>query len=265
MIFHSSIEPIYFLLPLVGLIIGLFGSMLGGGGGFFFLPILTLLLGVPAQTAVITSLVATLPICIVGSLGHYRKGNIDFRIGVLFAFAGIVGAFIGAGITSMISSGQLKVSFGIYSVLIALNIVISTWRKKRDETNGAEQQKISEFVKIVKGSFFGLFAGTITGTFGTSGTAPVLAGLFTMRMPLKLVIGTSLLVVLANTVFAVGAHLLVGKIDLTLVCFLTAGSIIGALIGPKLLSKVKIDNSENKVRYWYAVIMVALGVLMIIG
>ena len=66
MIELSEIEPVYYLLPLVGLLIGLLGTMLGGGGGFFFLPILTLLFGVPAQTAVITSLVATLPICIVG-------------------------------------------------------------------------------------------------------------------------------------------------------------------------------------------------------
>lgn len=263
MIFHSSIEPIYYLLPLVGLVIGLFGTILGGGGGFFFLPILTLLLGVPAQTAVITSLAATLPICIVGSFGHYREHNIDFRIAVMFAFAGIVGALVGAGITSRVSGNQLKTSFGIYAVLIALNMVFSTWRKKRIAANGVGQQSNSGLVKIAKGSFFGFFAGIITGTFGTSGTAPVLAGLFTMRMPLKLVIGTSLLVVLANTIFAVGAHLLVGKIDLTLIYFLTAGSIAGALAGPKLLSKVKTDNSENRVRYLYAIVMVVLGVLMI--
>lgn len=264
MIIHSSIEPIYYLLPLVGLAIGLFGTMLGGGGGFFFLPILTLLIGVPAQTAVITSLVATLPICIVGSLGHFHKGNIDFRIGSLFALTGILGTFIGAKIASKISTEQLKLGFGIYSVAIALNIVVSTWQKKRAEGRGTAHQK-SGLAKITKGSFFGLFAGTITGTFGTSGTAPVLAGLFTMHMPLKLVIGTSLMVVLTNTIFAVGAHLILGKIDLTLVYFLTAGSIVGAIIGPKILSKVKTENSESLVRYLYAIVMVALGILMIVA
>lgn len=264
MIFHSTIEPIYYILPLVGLIIGLFGTMLGGGGGFFFLPVLTLIIGVPAQTAVITSLVATLPICIVGTLGHYHKGNIDFRIGLLFIISGIIGAFIGAGITSNISTNQLKISFGIYSIVIALNIVFSTWRKRRAESNGIKQT-LPGIVKFGKASFFGLFAGTITGTFGTSGTAPVLAGLFTMRIPLKLVIGTSLMVVLSNTIFAVGAHFLVGKIDLTLVYFLTAGSVVGALLGPKFLSNMKTDNSENKVRYIYAIVMVALGILMMVG
>ena len=86
-----------------------------------------------------------------------------------------------------------------------------------------------------------------------------------MRIPLKMVIGTSMLVVLVNSLFALGAHLMVGKIDLTLVGFLTAGSTIGALAGPVLLVKAKTDHSESKVRYGYAVVMAALGILMIIG
>lgn len=265
MIEFSEIEPIYYILPLVGLLIGLIGTVLGGGGGFFFLPILTLLIGVPAQTAVLTSLIATLPICIIGSLGHFHQGNIDFKVGLKFALAGIFGAFIGAAITSIITASQLKISFGIYSIAIALNIVVETWQKKQSENKGAERQALSNSNKNIRSLFYGFFAGTTTGTFGNSGTAPVLAGLFTIRLPLKLVIGTSLLVILSNTIFAVGAHSLVGKIDLTLVSFLTAGSFVGAFIGPKFLSKIKTDKSENKVMYLYAVVMVVLGILMIIG
>lgn len=262
MIFHSPIEPVYYLLPLAGLVIGLFGSMLGGGGGFFFLPILTLLLKVPAQTAVITSLVATLPICMVGSFSHYRRNNIDFAVAAVFSLAGIGGAFIGAGITNLVSAGMLKVGFGIYCILIALNMMFRTWR---DQGTGAAGKRSHSGVWRIKGSFYGLFAGIITGTFGTSGTAPVLAGLFSMRIPLKTVVGTSLLIVLINTFFAVGAHFLIGKIDLTLVSFLTAGSTVGALAGPKLLAGARTESSESKIKYWYAAIMVALGLLMIIG
>ncbi|WP_339734990.1 sulfite exporter TauE/SafE family protein [uncultured Sunxiuqinia sp.] len=264
MIFHSSIEPVYFILPLVGFLIGLFGTMLGGGGGFFFLPILTLLIGVPVQTAVITSLVATLPICMVGALGHYQKTNINFRIGLMFSLTGILGAFAGARITGMVSPEQLKAGFGIYSIFIALNMVHGTWKKKRSEAGKVLRSEDSGMRRKVKGSIFGLFAGFITGTFGTSGTAPVLAGLFSMRIPFKLVIGTSLMVVLVNTLFAVGAHFLVGRIDLMLVYFLTAGSIAGAILGPRILTKVKTDRSENKVRYLYAAVMAAIGILMIV-
>jgi len=264
MISHSPIETIYFVLPILGFIIGLFGTMLGGGGGFFFLPILTLLLHVPTQTAVITSLVASLPIGLVGSAGHFRHKNVDVKVGLMFAAVGIIGAFVGAAITSRISSEMLKTSFGVYSILIAANIVRDTYKKKKAEING-ECVELTQKQKIGKTSFFGFFAGVITGTFGTSGTAPVLAGLFSLRIPIKLVIGTSLLIVLVNTFFAIGAHFLVGQIDLTLVWFLTAGSVLGALAGPKLLTKSKVNKSENKARYWYAGVMVALGILMIVG
>ena len=264
MIEFSEIQNIYFILPILGFIIGLFGTMVGGGGGFFFLPILTLLLKVPAQTAVITSLAATLPICIVGSLGHYSKNNIDFKVAVLFMVTGIIGAFIGAEITNRISDLALKTAFGVYSILIALNMVFSA-RKNNVEREGEKTRISPRSLKILTGSFFGLAAGLITGTFGTSGTAPVLAGLFSMKIPFRMVIGTSLLVVLVNTIFAVGAHFIVGKIDLTLVIFLTAGSTIGAILGPRLLAKIQIDKSENKAKYAYAIIMVAIGILMILG
>jgi len=265
MIFHSDIETFYYLLPLVGFLVGLFGTLLGGGGGFFFLPVLILLVGVSAQTAVITALVATLPICIVGSLGHFHRGNIDLKTGGQFVFTGIIGAFLGAGITKVISAGQLKVSFGIYSMAIALNLVFSTWHKKRAEANGMVRKNLSKPAKVARSSFFGLFAGTITGTFGTSGTAPVLAGMFALHMPIKMVIGTSLIVVLTNTVFAVGAHFLIGAIDLTLVYFLTSGSLVGAVIGPYFLSKIKMEKSENNLRYVYAIVMIAIGILMIVA
>jgi uncharacterized membrane protein YfcA len=263
MIYHSTIETVYYILPALGFAVGLFGTMLGGGGGFFFLPALTLIIGVPAQTAVMTSLVATLPVCIVGSTGHYRKGNINWQIGAVFSIAGIAGAFAGVAVTGIISHDALKIAFGIYSVLIALKMVFDTWKKRYNSANKNKRHHRKGISKKLKGPVYGFLAGTITGTFGTSGTAPVLAGLFSLNIPLKLVIGTSLMIVLVNTIFAIGAHALVGQIDLTLVGFLTAGSASGALLGPKILSAINTDKSENKFRYVYALVMIAIGILMI--
>jgi len=265
MIEFSEIQNIYFILPILGFIVGLFGTMAGGGGGFFFLPALTLVLKVPAQTAVITSLVAALPICVVGSWGHNHKNNINFKVAFILIAGGIIGAFVGAGITEWITGWQLKVAFGIYSILIALNMVLDARKKQKNPNETKIQNKENGFLRITKGSLFGLVAGLITGTFGTSGSAPVIAGLFSLKIPFKKVIGTSLIVVLLNTVFAVSAHFLIGKIDLTLVSFLTAGSVLGAVAGPKLFSKMKLDKAEKSAGYWYAAVMVIIGVLMIIS
>jgi len=264
MIFHSSFEYFYLWLPMIGFIIGLIGSLLGGGGGFYFIPVLTLIFSVPPQIAVATSLAATLPIGIVGSFGHYRNGNIDVRLGFAFAAAGILGALSGAGITSLMTTGQLKISFGVYSILMALLMILSNWKEKKAQANGTVIHAISAFQKISRGSFFGFLSGIITATFGTSGTAPIQTALFSMRTPIKLVVGTSLMVSTVNTFSATGAHFLVGDIDLTLVYFLTAGTIIGAALGPRLLAGIKIGRSEGPIRFWYAIGMIAFGVIMII-
>jgi hypothetical protein len=264
MIFQYDIQPIYFLLPVIGFVIGLFGSVLGGGGGFFFLPILSLVFNVPAQMAVTTSLVATLPICITGTISHYQKNNVNIRIAGMFALSGIIGSVIGCRILHWMSTYQVRIMFGIYSVLMAAHIAFNSWKdKKNNQPDDISGQSVGSFQRI-KSLSFGSMAGIITGSLGTSGTAPVLAGLFSIRMPFKMVIGTSLLIVLVNTAVTVGIHLVTSKIDMTLVGLLTIGSVVGAFAGPKILSGLKVGQNETKLKYYYAFVIFAIGLLMII-
>lgn len=265
MIFHSSFEYIYLWLPVAGFVVGFIGSMVGGGGGFFFLPVLTLLFNIQPQIAVATSLSATIPICIVGSYGHYRHGNVDLRKGLTFAAAGVLGALCGASLVKIMSVEHLKNSFGIYSIVIATHMLINNWRRRRAEANGAVLSAGSPVQRILKCLFFGFLAGLITGTFGTSGNAPVMAGMFTMHMPLSVVLGTTLMVVSANTISSLMAHVVVGDIDLTLVYFLTSGAIVGAVVGPRFMSRIRVNRADGAVRRWYAIGMIAFGILMLIG
>ncbi|MBN2698244.1 MAG: sulfite exporter TauE/SafE family protein [Bacteroidales bacterium] len=266
MIFHSAFESIYLWLPVVGFIVGLIGTLIGGGGGgFFFIPILTILFGVPAQVAVPTSLAATLPICFIGSIGHYRHKNIDLRLGMLMASAGILGALAGAGFTRLVTHRQLIICYGSYAILISILMLRGIRKQQLEKSNGIEKSEDSYLKKTVKGTLFGFLAGVITATFGTTGATPAQAGLFAMRKPVKVVIGTSLLVVMFNTASALVAHFLIGKIDLTLVYFLTAGTIIGSLVGPRVLKDVRLERVDGPIRLWYALGMILFGVIMIIS
>jgi len=265
MIFHSAFELSYLWLIIIGFVIGFLASFIGGGGGFCFIAILILLFRVPAHVAITTSLSATLPICLVGTLGHYKYGNIDLQLGLIFIITGILGAFAGAFLTKLMSSEHLKISFGVYSALLGIIMMFGNIKKKRAEEQGIQLPEVTVKGKVTKGSFFGFLAGVITGTFGTSGTAPVLAGLFAIRIPVKIVVGTSLMIAFVNTVSALVAHFMVGKIDLTLIFFLTAGSIIGALTGPGKLAGIRIGNAEYHIRKWYAVAMIAFGIIMVIS
>lgn len=264
MIFHSTFENSYLWLPLIGFAIGFFASVIGSGGGFFFLPALILLYNVPTQTAVATSLAATLPICIVGSFGHFRSNHIYIKIGLIFVLAGVVGAVAGAWLSNLLTSEQLKTGFGIYSLLIAFQILISNRRITKYRKKGIDMPEMSEKKRKQKGSYYGFVAGLVTGTFGTSGAAPVLAGLLSMQIPLKVVAGTSLMIITATTFSALGTHFLIGKIDLTLVWFLTSGAVIGAFTGPRFLAGLKTDRAESPARVWYAVGLLVLGTLLIV-
>jgi uncharacterized membrane protein YfcA len=183
---------------------------------------------------------------------------------LIFASGGIFGAFTGAKLVNLMTTEQLKTSFGIYSILIAMILLRNNWRNSRAEANGTELPEGSQLKKLGMGSLFGYLSGLVTGIFGTTGTAPVMAGLFALQMPLKLVLGTSLLIVSVNMISAFGAHFLVGEVDLTLVYFLTAGTIVGALIGPSFLAGLRFGQSEGPIKYWYAIGMILFGILMII-
>jgi uncharacterized protein len=265
MIFHSSFEYIYLLLPLIGFTVGLFATVVGSGGGFLFLPVLILFYNVPAQTAVTTSLAATLPVCIAGSLGHYRNGNIHMKLGLILAVAGIFGAVAGAGISNQVTARQLKYCFGVYLLLIALQILFNTNREKIARSKGLEVIPLVGAARLRKGSLYGFVAGMVTGTFGTSGAAPVMAGLFSMRIPLKVVAGTSLMIITITTISALGAHFMVGTIDFTLVYFLTSGAVVGSVAGPRLLANIKTDRAELPIKKWYAFGLAALGLLIILS
>lgn len=265
MIFYSAIQPAYLLLPCLGFVVGMLGSMLGGGGGFIFLPLLILILNVPSQTAVTTSLVATLPICFAGAVGHYHEKNISFRLASIFAISGIVGSFIGFKILQAMSSNALRILFGIYSILMAILITVQVAKDKRLGKQNVYRMKSINLGTRMKGLFFGVISGIITSAFGTSGTAPVLSGLVSMRLPIKMVIGTSLFIVMVNTIFSVGLHFMASRIDLTLVGFLTTGSCIGALGGSRYLSRISMNKKENKLKYLYALTIFVIGMLMIIS
>jgi uncharacterized protein len=265
MVFFSSFEPGYIWLPLIGFVIGVLATMIGSGGGFFFPFILIMFFHVPAQVAVATSLAAAIPLTLTGCVGHYRKGNVHLHLSLIFATAGVAGAVAGAFITGLLTPGQLKSGFGGYSILLSMLIFFNLLSRKKSGARSLNREKPAlTSAGITRGAFHGLAGGIISGTFGTSGAAPVLAGLMSMNLPMKLVTGTSLMVIMVNTISALTGHFLVGRIDLLLVILLTSGSIIGAWIGPGLLERFQPEKKERSIKLIFALIALIGGLLLII-
>jgi uncharacterized protein len=259
----STYDPTFLWLPVAGFAIGLLVTMFGGGGGFFYVPILTLLFRVPTQVAVTTSLVSTIPTVIVGSIEHYRKGNINVPVGIIFGIAGVVGALVGAYASSLVSSDLLQKLFGAYAILLTIPMALTS-RKRFNKPGGeAEAPKSLTSSRIVMSVFFGILSGIMAGLFGTSGTATIVAGLYILDLPVTVVVGTSVLVVLFNAVSGSVGHLIEGQFDLPLVLLLGSGAVIGAFLGPRILAKINVQTLEQVYGVIFTLLVISLGLAMV--
>ncbi|MDI3483035.1 MAG: uncharacterized protein PWQ88_906 [Candidatus Methanomethylophilaceae archaeon] len=251
-------------LVLVGFGIGLLVSIFGGGGGFFYVPILTLLFGVPTQFAVSTSLASIIPTTLVGSISHYRMRNVNIRIGITFGIGGIIGALIGAYISSLLSPSLLGRLFGLFMIILSIPMLLSVkQRVKNVDTERATPPLTKK--RIMTGAVFGILSGSMAGLFGLSGTPPVMAGLYIMGLPAATVVGTSLFVLFFNAVFGLAGHLVLGQIDLVLTLFLALGATAGAFLGPRFLGKAKNSTLEKIYGPLFTVMVFAIGLIMIFG
>src|SRR5574344_438918 len=87
---------IYFLLPFMGFLVGLLIISLGGGGGGIYVGILTAIFNVPPAIAASTSLATIIPTTAIGTVSHWKAGNITPRLGFIMLIGGSIGAIVGS-------------------------------------------------------------------------------------------------------------------------------------------------------------------------
>lgn len=257
-----------FLLPLFGFLIGLVVSMFGGGGGGFFVPVLILIFGVTPQVAVATSLASVLPTSAVSSISHFRQGNVDIRTGLIIGIGGIIGTLIGAYFANIIPSALLQKILGIFTLIMIIPMLRSfLQRKQKQKENNENEEKRQPLTGLrrIIASFFGVLSGLMAGIFGISGTPPVIAALYSLGLPAAMVVGTSVLVLVFNSVAGIWGYFLLGRLDLTLIILLGGGAAVGALIGPLLLKKINPKTFENIYGPVIVSIMVIFGLGLIFG
>ena len=256
------------LLPLFGLVIGLLVSMFGGGGGGFFAPVLILIFGVTPQVAVATSLASVLPTTAVSSFSHFRQGNVDLRTGLILGIGGIIGTLIGADIANIIPPTLLQKILGIFTLIMLipmLRSLVQRHQKLKEKNEDKEETVTLTGPRRVIASFFGVASGLLAGVFGISGTPPIIAGLYSLGLPAAMVVGTSVFVLIFNSIAGIGGFYLLGRLDLTLIILLGGGAAVGAFIGPLLLKKINPKTFEKIYGPVIVGIMVIFGLGLILG
>ena len=112
-----------------GAAVGLLTGVLGVGGGFLVVPALVMLVGLPVQVAVGTSLIVIAMNSVAGFIGHMGSSSLDLAMILIFTSSGLIGTLAGTKLSSRISSSRLQKVFAIFVFILALFLLLDNLPK----------------------------------------------------------------------------------------------------------------------------------------
>ena len=114
----------------IGVAAGLLAGMTGLGGGVLFVPGLVFFLGLSQLSAESTSLLAIIPVAVVGAWRQHRYGNVRLRQGLIVAALSPLGVVIGVLLANNLSQRALEVSFAVVQLFFAFGLARRALRYK---------------------------------------------------------------------------------------------------------------------------------------
>jgi uncharacterized membrane protein YfcA len=253
-----------FLILTMGGGIGFLSGLFGVGGGFLMTPLL-IFIGVPAPVAVGTEANQIVASSVSGVIAHWRRGNVDFKMGFILLIGGFVGSSAGVALFKYLQFiGQIdlaiKLCFVIFLGVIgslmfweSLRTIIrsrnpSNRRRKLHQHNWLHGlplkmrfRKSKLYISAILPFVIGALVGVLSAIMGVGGGfIMVPAMIYLLGMPTSIVIGTSLfqiIFVTANVTFL--QALTVQTVDILLAVLLLAGAVVGAQFGSKYSVRMK--------------------------
>jgi uncharacterized protein len=241
--------PIELVLAASGVAAGLFGAMLGLGGGVLIVPILTLGFGLPLTTAVGISLISVIATSTGAAAINVRAGRADVRLGITLGAGTVIGALVGAVVAGVLPD---RVIAGIFAALLAYT-AITMLRRLRRTTSDSEPAEVVDpaapdgpaapayrsrrLPAALGGSFV---AGNLSGLLGVGGgivTVPIVH--VVMGAPMHVAVATSNFMIGITAAAGAYAYLFRGDVDPRLAGPVVLGVAFGAAIGAALAPRVQ--------------------------
>lgn len=239
-----------------GSVIGLVLALVGGGGSILAVPLLVYLVGVPsAHAAIGTAAVAVALNAGTSLIGHARSGNVKWPCALTFALAGVLGAALGAETGKAMDGQKLLTLFGALMVLVGLSMLRPRSTADNPDVR-LERSTASVLLPRLIPTGFGV--GLLAGFFGIGGGFLIVPGLIlATRMPLRVAVGTSLVVVTALGLTTATSYALSGYVDWLLVGLMVIGGLIGAGIGIPLGKGLA--ARKRAMELGFAALVIAIG------
>jgi len=272
-----------FLLLFLSLAVGVLSGLFGVGGGFLMTPFL-IFMGIPPVYAVPNEVNNILATSVSGSLTHWYKDTLDYKMGLMIVSGGVAGTILGITTFTFFSDiGKISIIISLlYMYLLAIVgtlMLIQTYREKVLQRKKISiKQKLHEHnwlqglpvrMRFPKSKLYesaltpillGLIVGFVAAMMGIGGAfLMVPAMIYIVGMPVKLIPGTSLFVTIFISAIVTVLHAFnYGSIDLFLVIPLILGSIVGVQLGQKLGQFL--DSTELKSLFAMLLISVAIAI-----
>jgi len=252
----------------LGAAVGFLSGMFGVGGGFLLTPFL-MLSGIPPAIAVATGANQIVASSVSGTMAHWRRGNVDLRMGIVLIAGGVVGAVIGVFLLKILREvGQagLMISLtyvcflGVIGALMLWESVNAMLRARAGKAGSARKSGqhnwihglpfkmrfptsrlyISTIPPLVIGFLVGLLA-SFLGVGG--GFIMVPAMIYLLRMPTNIVIGTSIFQIIFITAIVTLLHATFNyTLDIVLAFVLVVGGVIGGQFGVRAGQKLRAEH-----------------------
>jgi hypothetical protein len=256
-----------FLIVFIGMIVGALSGLFGVGGGFLMTPLL-IFLGIPPVVAVGSEAPHVLASSVSGVIAHWRKKNVDFKMGFFLLSGGVVGSTVGVNLFKLLNTyGQIDIViqflFIIFLGFIGISMAFESAKTtiKNYRTTSAIRTKLHQhswihglpfklrfhrsklYISAIPPILIGFFVGILSAMMGVGGGFIMIpAMVYILGMSTNVVVGTSLfqiIFVTANSTFF--QSYLNQTVDIVLSALMILGGVIGAQIGVRLGSKLKAE------------------------
>ena len=244
---------------LLAIVVGISLGLIGGGGSILTVPILVYLFAIKPQLATTYSLFIVGIAALIGSYKHYKLGNFNLRLAVVFGVPSIVSLlvirkFILPNIPDHLFTFQnFELTKNTLLMLVFATLMIAA------STSMIKKQKVANTLLNPRQSnimMLGVLVGMVTGFLGAGGGFLIIPALiFFAKLDMKQAVGTSLLIIATNTLIGFTSDLIIGiQINFPLLFSITALAIIGIFIGTHLSKKI--DGNKLKPAFgWFVLLM----------
>jgi len=240
---------------LSGVLVGFALGLVGGGGSILAVPLMVYLVGVSSpHVAFGTSAFAVAANAATGLAQHARAGNVRWRCGLMYAGAGVIGAFAGSTIGKNFDGQKLLFLFALLMLVVGGLMLRS---RKAEGTPGAQCNRRNA-PKVLT---YGLGTGAFSGFFGIGGGFLIVPGLIASTdMVMLNAVGTSLVAVTAFGLTTAANYALSGLVDWLLAAVFIAGGVVGGMIGTVLAKRLS-QGGQLKTVFALLIFVVAFYML----